>query len=197
MLNEQQQKLVEDNIKLVYEVLNRHYSHMPQNIQEDLEGEGKIALVKAAQLYKPDGGVKFVTYAYWAIKNNMARWNQLRHTQSRTKYTAISMEQEVPGGGGPEVTYESTLGEVDEGYEAVENAIMNEQRKDFVKRMFEALNKLEKNILFLKYYKGYSSKQIAKELEYGTDKTVNSRLYLIKLKLRQQFGDEYKKVFSI
>lgn len=57
-LTDEQRKLVEDNIGLVYAQV-----HKRGITDEDLISEGMLALVNAARYFSPDFGVKFSTYA--------------------------------------------------------------------------------------------------------------------------------------
>ena len=57
-------KLVEDNLKLVYSVMWKHY---PQYINDDVYQCGCIGLWKAAESYDPDKGA-FSTHTYYWIR---------------------------------------------------------------------------------------------------------------------------------
>lgn len=57
-------KLIKDNINLVYYVIHR----LGLKVNDDLVSEGKLALVIAAKGYSPDKGVKFSTYATKTIR---------------------------------------------------------------------------------------------------------------------------------
>lgn len=57
-------KLIKDNIKLVYYVIHK----LGLRIDDDLVSEGRLALIIAAKGYSPDKGVKFSTYATKTIR---------------------------------------------------------------------------------------------------------------------------------
>lgn len=57
-------KLIKDNINLVYYVIHR----LGLKVNDDLVSEGRLALVIAAKGYSPDKGVKFSTYATKTIR---------------------------------------------------------------------------------------------------------------------------------
>ena len=63
-MNQVNNQLVEDNIKLVYFVIHK----LGLKLDDDLVSEGKVALIIAARGYNPDKGVKFSTYATKTIK---------------------------------------------------------------------------------------------------------------------------------
>jgi RNA polymerase primary sigma factor len=63
------QRMVESNLGLVHAVARRfHASGVPL---EDLVQEGTIGLTRAAELFDPDRGVKFSTYAAWWIRRSI------------------------------------------------------------------------------------------------------------------------------
>jgi RNA polymerase primary sigma factor len=63
------QRLVESNLGLVHAVARTFYaSGVPL---DDLVQEGTIGLTRAAELFDPDRGVKFSTYATWWIRRSI------------------------------------------------------------------------------------------------------------------------------
>lgn len=74
-LSDEQRKIVEDNVRLVYKVAANMGVH-----DEDLIQEGMLALVNAARFYSPEFGCKFSTYAGSYI------WAALHGTYSEKKY---------------------------------------------------------------------------------------------------------------
>lgn len=73
-LNDEQRKLVEENMGLVY-----HQAHKCGITDEDLIQEGMIGLVNAVRYFSPDFGVRFSTYASSYI------WSALQGTYSDKK----------------------------------------------------------------------------------------------------------------
>ena len=67
-MNEEQQKLVLDNQKLVYHVIKQ--LHLYDKLEDYLD-VGIIGLCKAAQTFKPENNSKFSTYACICIRNNI------------------------------------------------------------------------------------------------------------------------------
>ena len=72
-------KLVEDNIGLVYFIIRKYYPTLASN--EDVIQEGMVGLVKAANTFDESKGVKFSTYATMCIINTVRVWcrNNLKH----------------------------------------------------------------------------------------------------------------------
>lgn len=74
-------KLVLDNLKLVNQVLHDKYPSIA--FDEDLIQEGRLALVRAAQKYDPDKGIKFSSYAYPAILHHYYHIMRARFSPKR------------------------------------------------------------------------------------------------------------------
>ena len=68
-LNQNQQKLVEDNHNLIFSFMNKNKLSM--DTVEDWYGTCAIAMCKAAMTYDPDRNVKFGTVAYVYMNNAM------------------------------------------------------------------------------------------------------------------------------
>lgn len=66
------EKLVEDNTKLVYYVVNK--LKVPKEYKEDTIGEGMVALVESAKKFDSSRGVKFSTYAVAWIQGRCKRF---------------------------------------------------------------------------------------------------------------------------
>ena len=65
-------KLVEDNFNMVYSVVNKYYNIISSLIDYDeAVGICSEALVKAAMYYDSSKDIKFSTYAYNSMKNNL------------------------------------------------------------------------------------------------------------------------------
>lgn len=60
------QKLVRHHLALVATVVRRHYRGTAP--LDDLVQEGSVGLLRAAEKFDPDAGVRFMTYAVWWIR---------------------------------------------------------------------------------------------------------------------------------
>lgn len=89
MLNEEQRKLCEDNIKLVYSVIHS----LKLAPTDDIIQEGMLFLCKAAAAYNPEKA-KFSTYAFSYIRGGILMYlNKI----SKNSYNNVELEDEYVG----------------------------------------------------------------------------------------------------
>ncbi len=148
---EQRNKLFEDNQKLVWFVIHRHFGQYIGN--EDVVQEGFLALWKAT---KSTDGAKgdFFCYAYSAIRNAIRRWckNQ-NHSKELTNYDEVMKEiLKLP---------EETPAEIAEA-----------------KEIFEQLSDLDKQIITARM-QGFSLREIGKQTGM-TGERVRQRIERLK-----------------
>lgn len=73
-------RMIQGNLRLVINVAKK-YQHFTNRITiHDLVQEGNIGLIRAVELFDPERGYKFSTYAYWWIRQGIVRATQ---TQDR------------------------------------------------------------------------------------------------------------------
>jgi RNA polymerase sporulation-specific sigma factor len=68
-MTEAQTKLVEDNLKLVFTIVNRCYPWLSQD--EDVISVGRLGLCKAAMKFDPEKEVAFSSFAWTVILNEI------------------------------------------------------------------------------------------------------------------------------
>ena len=153
-MNEEQQKLVLDNQKLVYHVIKqlRLYHKL-----EDYLDVGIIGLCKAAQTFKPENGSKFTTYACICIRNNILM--EIRNEKRQCDAYAISFSSIISSSKDKDLTLEDTLSD----YE-LENDILNKEELISLITSIERLDKKDKIIIDLYFYQNKTQKQIAQIL---------------------------------
>ena len=66
-------RMVTANMRLVVDVSKKYRRQCDHLSQEDLLQEGTFGLIRAAEKFDPERGYKFSTYAYWWIRQSMAR----------------------------------------------------------------------------------------------------------------------------
>lgn len=92
----EQEKLVTDNMGLVY-----HIAKVLNAAQdEDLIQDGMVALCKAANTYCAGRGVKYSTYAYRCVRNEML--TSIRRTSEETHLSLDEKRIKSEGAGEPE-----------------------------------------------------------------------------------------------
>ena len=83
-IDEQNQKLYEENKNLIYKIA-RSKGFKKEDF-EDLAQEGAVGLLKAAQNYQDGGNAKFSTYAYYDIYGQMYQYNLNRNLKVSRDY---------------------------------------------------------------------------------------------------------------
>jgi len=71
-------RMIQGNLRLVIGVASK-YKHMANRLTiHDLVQEGNIGLIRAVELFDPERGYKFSTYAYWWIRQGIMRAIQVQ-----------------------------------------------------------------------------------------------------------------------
>ena len=153
-MNEEQQKLVLDNQKLVYHVIKQMYLY---HKLEDYFDVGIIGLCKAAKTFKPENNSKFSTYACICIRNNILM--EIRNEKRQCDAYAISFSSIISSNKDKDLTLEDTLSD----YE-LENDILNKEELISLIMSIEKLNEEDKTIIDLYFYQNKTQKQISQIL---------------------------------
>lgn len=160
---ESRQKLIEENMGLVYSIITKEY---PTYIHDDdLIQSGMVGLCKAAQ-YWDETKSKFSTYAWRCIRNeiNQEFINRKPHSKN------ISLETKV----GEDLT----LGEVLMG----DDNIPYLDQDTFLLQLND-----DERIVFSKYTLGIPTEEIAESCGMSLQKT-RKIIRLVKLKWRKHYG---------
>ncbi|MFL0198343.1 sigma-70 family RNA polymerase sigma factor [Clostridium sp. WILCCON 0269] len=141
-------ELVELNKGLVYKLANRFYTGKTNSIdKEDLEQEGFIGLIAAADKYKFDieRPCKFSTYAvYWIYQ----KINGFIKTKNTNEETSLN----IPASGDEDIELMDCIEGVDYSFENVEEKIYNQQLHKELEETMNKYNTLrEREILKLRY----------------------------------------------
>lgn len=140
--------LVEDNLNLVYFLINKHYPTFIKD--EDIVQVGMLALCTAANNWDETKS-KFSTYASKCILNAIA--NEFRE-RSKHKHT-LSLDYSFTNDEGESVTFgECCVGEEDVCYIDIDP-------------VYERLTAKEREVIRL-YRQGLSVNEIANKVDYGT-----------------------------
>ena len=142
------EKIIEQNKGIIYKLVNKFYVEKTNSIdKEDLEQEGFIGLITAADKYKLDieKPCKFITYAVYWIYQKINRFMQNKNTNEETSLNTPTGEDE-----GKELM--DYIEGVDYSYENVEDKIYNQQLHKDLEVVMEEYNTLkEREVLKLRY----------------------------------------------
>lgn len=126
-------KLFFDNLNLVYHILQKlNYN---KNDREDLIHEGAIGLLKSIKSFDDKKGIRFSTYAFCCIKNEMLYY--LRKNQ----YNYIYLNDYIYD----DIELIETIKSYD--IDILENLIKNEMIESLKQYLNEKLNKVEQFII--------------------------------------------------
>ena len=152
-VTQEQSKLVEDNFNLIYAVANKYYSGMSILFDYDevisICSEG---LVKAAICYDVTKNVKFSTFAYNVMKNNLLsiyNWQK----QKRNNSILISLDE-------VQTDNDKNLSSVIPSEFNLENSFMQDHDVYMLYKYIYELSEEHKSIILL-HLKGYTFEQIS------------------------------------
>ena len=155
---------------MIFKIIN----HLDRSIgdfeiaEDDLYQEASLALYEAAESFEPERGVKFSTYAYVHIKNNLL--NFVKKYRRRYRDDIYSFDASTRG-----LNFQvsdSTTSAYDEGV-----------LKDTLNRFLDDLSKEDRLILLMRG-SNYSYKDIAEKLNMSTKK-IDNKLRVLKQRLKK------------
>ena len=169
-MEKQQQQLVEDNINLVYFVIQRYYPHLITD--EDVVQVGMLGLCIAVVDYEPEKG-EFSTYACRKIRGRISYECRKRRKDRQANIMSLNYEINADDGA---ITERGDL-------------IVGDEDVDFVdiSELYQKASPLERIILELKQ-QGLNSREIAKAIG-GSEERVSCHLR----KLRKMYGRMYER----
>jgi RNA polymerase sporulation-specific sigma factor len=162
--NERRESLITNNIRLAISVAQKF------SYEEDFESAAMIGLIKAADTFDIEKGIRFATYAARVIQNDI-----LMYIRKNKKYLKIiSFETVIPGTDESPLTIGDTLSYEDKELDKFEKA-------EGVKELHEAIHSLpdrECKIICLLYGIGESRSYRQKEVaeRFGLSQSYISRL---------------------
>lgn len=140
--------LIEQNRGIIYTMANKFFIDKTNSIdREDLEQEGFIGLITAADKYKIDveNPCKFITYAIYWVHSKMQRFLSQKNTNDE-----ISLNTPINEDG--DTTLLDSIKDDYRPYENVEDRVYNQQLKQELEEAMCEYNTLkEREILKLRY----------------------------------------------
>lgn len=131
-------ELIEKSYKLIHYVINKQ--KLDRSIYDDLYQEGCIGLIKAANSYNKNSNIKFSTYAYICIRNEILMY--LR--KNKNNYKNVSLNKMFNN-----VKLEYFLSD---GKEDILDSLINaEVRSNLFKAINEVLTDREKIVIVMSF----------------------------------------------
>lgn len=156
------ESLIEQNRGIIYTMANKFFIDKTNSIdREDLEQEGVIGLITAADKYKFDveNPCKFITYAIYWIRQKMQRYLSQKNTNNE-----ISLN--IPVNEDGDITLLDTVEDDCRAYENVEDRLYNQQLKqELEEAMCKCTTLKEREVLKLLY--GWNGAKCMKYEEIG------------------------------
>ena len=174
-MNEQNKRLVEENMKLVYHVINTYY---PNHIgDEDLEQEGFIGLCRAAEKFDDTRDAKFSTFACSTIHN------YLRHY-----FTGLGMKKRTANLISLDLEIKHDDGSGDALHEVIEDRKADGLFKQCeIENFVDTLDERERKIFELRS-EGLTLQEVGKQLGLS-HATIGQTVRSMRKRWREEYGD--------
>ena len=171
MLSKEQQKLVEDNIKLVSFVIKLH----DVEFNQDLYQQGCLGLCKAAKTFDPSKGFTFSTYATKGIWNEIGM--DFRKINRHTKYlkNSISFDQVLSTQHGESVLVQDII---PDEQPPMDDLLYISDLKDKISQFTKTISPKDASIL-TDHLNGMTQKQISLK-QRNQQSYISRRLFKIK-----------------
>lgn len=168
---DERNKLIEENIKLVYYTVNRYFRGYSDT--DELINEGSIGLIKAANKYDKEKEIRFSTFACRCIYNEISRYLCVQNYDCRKANTdALSIESTIYDNN-ERLTFKELL-ESEEDY-SVANA-------NYILNLIDTLNVKDGKYACVKKAEGYSLGEIGEVLGVSKE-AVRQKICRVKQKL--------------
>lgn len=168
---EERNKLVEDNINLVYHIVNKYFNKYGDG--EEFISEGYIGLIRAANAYDKDTKLKFSTFACNCIYNEISKSLAIQNYDCRkANLNTFSVFEKVPGCDN-NLTYLDTF----KYYEDYSVASVS-----YILDIIDSFNLKDAKFICLKRLEGYGWKEIGAMLGISGE-SVRQKILRVKHKL--------------
>lgn len=211
-----EQKLIEDNYKLVWSVVNKF--HYLKEEKEDLFQSGCIGLIMAAKKFDPSRGNAFSTFAipyilgeiknYLRSKNHVKvskkilslqrKINKVIEVNGNISINQIAEKLKLPyedvvisfNHNSKALSLEASLGDDNRSslieMKTIDNRHDMDRRLLEIKDIFKRFTQIEKKILFYRFYYGFNQNEIAKFLKISQSKVS---------RIEKRITEEFKKYY--
>lgn len=211
-----EQKLIEDNYKLVWSVVNKF--HYLKEEKEDLFQSGCIGLIMAAKKFDPSRGNAFSTFAipyilgeiknYLRSKNHVKvskkilslqrKINKVIEVNGNISINQIAEKLKLPyedvvisfNHNSKALSLEASLGDDNRSslieMKTIDNRHDMDRRLLEIKDIVKRFTQIEKKILFYRFYYGFNQNEIAKFLKISQSKVS---------RIEKRITEEFKKYY--
>lgn len=195
--NKALEELITNNDGMVHTIVNKFYVNNSNSIdKQDLEQEGFIGLIEAAEKYNLDmeNSAKFVTYAFYYIYKRISKFYNTHNTDSE-----ISID--TPTKINEDLKIIDTIEDIDHSFENVEEHIYLKQLRNDLEQAMNGNNTLfEREVLKLHY--GWDNKsctlnEIAEIFDTDISKIRNTESKALKKLRTSEWGIEAEKEYFI
>lgn len=189
-------KLAKANTGMIFKVANKFYTGNTNSIDiKDLEQEGYIGLIIAANKYRADleNSASFITYAYYYIHQKMNRFIMSKNTNNETSLN-------IPTSNDDDIELMDNIESIDYSFENIEEKIYIEQLRNELEQAMKDNNTLfEREILKLRYgwdnSKECTRNEIAEIFDTYTSKIASNELMALRKLRSSSWGQEKKKEY--
>lgn len=171
MTKEEKNRLAEENLGLVYAVINRkfNYEKTTESDRENYMEEGMIGLARAINTFNPNRGVKFSSYAFICIEHEICRYIKETKTYKRKiQYVCNKSLDEYIEGSEEKLSYKDALVDERDAYSSLED-------REEILNALEKIKLKEIKYIVLKRAEGYTYKEIAENIKVN-EKVIRPRL---------------------
>lgn len=164
--------------KLVYMLMWKQYNRKRERCisagvtPEDLQQEGFIAMVQAAQSFDKGRGYAFTSFLHYAVQNRVNALLGLRTAKQTREPINNACSLDAPLQGAEDVSILDTVEDVDAytAMEQVEERIDNQQLHDALEKALGEIPHDQAYIIRARYYGGHSVLQTATQMHIPVDK---------------------------
>lgn len=189
-------KLVNANTGMIFKVANKFYTNNTNSIDiKDLEQEGYIGLINAANKYRSDleNSASFITYAYYYIYQRINRFIVSKNTNNETSLN-------IPTSNDDDIELMDNIESIDYSFENIEEKIYIEQLRNELEQAMNENNTLfEREILKLRYgwdsNKVCSQNEIAEIFDTCQNKIASNEVKALRKLRNSAWGQEKKKEY--
>lgn len=171
-----EERILKQYNHLAHLLTNKFCSKNKYYTQEDVFQTAQIGILKAARTFDPTRGIKFITYCYSCISNELTKTTSIGPI--RSPYLQLSKIPDV----------HLLTGKVEESLE-LDFDISDYVDSIDMEELLGYLNENQKKVVIMYFYEGYSKKEIAEKLgitEKSANKWYKSALQTLKWYLENE-----------